>query len=276
MRSCSSCSGWPSQASWQAFRLSLERRPHPCSRCRARAAAAVALCVSALISGVATVITCIARHKALSRLAGAAVKQMAAHDGRDVHLSAHPAAQTPIGVCESFERSACAARSNVLERSAAQHGAGKALRHQRRGCAVLRRSAAGALGTSDRASRAAVQVPLGRVALASFGNPFFFGLLCGRSCESTPKPSRQWRRAGRVSGVEVWAGPPPPLLCYYPLSRPESGLFLKGSAPDTAISGIVSRLRSPEIAARVLAWIFRLGGRQCAARRRGDSHPRKR
>ena len=108
MRSCSSCSGWPSQASWQAFRLSLERRPHPCSRCRARAAAAVALCVSALISGVATVITCIARHKALSRLAGAAVKQMAAHDGRDVHLSAHPAAQTPIdsGVCESFERSA--------------------------------------------------------------------------------------------------------------------------------------------------------------------------
>ena len=50
------------------------------------------------------------------------------------------------------------ARSNVLERSAAQHGAGKALRHQRRGCAVLHRSAAGALGTSDRASRAAVQV----------------------------------------------------------------------------------------------------------------------
>ena len=66
----------------------------------------MALCVSALISGVATVITCIARHKALSRLAGAAVKQMAAHDGRDVHVSAHPAAQTPIdsGVCESFER----------------------------------------------------------------------------------------------------------------------------------------------------------------------------
>ena len=61
-----------------------------------------------VISGVATVITCIARHKALSRLAGAAVKQMAAHDGRDVHVSAHPAAQTPIdsGVCESFERSA--------------------------------------------------------------------------------------------------------------------------------------------------------------------------
>ena len=74
-----------------------------------------------------------------------------------------------------------ATRSNVLERSAAQHGAGKALRHQRRGCAVLRRSAAGALGTSDRASRAAVQVPLGRLALASFGNPFFFGLLCGSS-----------------------------------------------------------------------------------------------
>ena len=125
-----------------------------------------------------------------------------------------PSTQTP----ESFKRrSACAARSNVLERSAAQHGAGKALRHQRRGCAVLRRSAAGALGTSDRASRAAVQVPLGRLALASFGNPFFFDLLCGSRCESTPKPSRQWRRAGRVSGVEVWAGPPPPLLCYYPL-----------------------------------------------------------
>ena len=112
------------------------------------------------------------------------------------------------------------ARSNVLERSAAQHGAGKALRHQRRGCAVLRRSAAGALGTSDRASRAAVQVPLGRLALASFGNPFFFDLLMrigwATRCASTPKPSRQWRRewrrAGRVSGVEVWAGPPPPLL----------------------------------------------------------------
>ena len=43
-----------------------------------------------------------------------------------------------------------ATRSNVLERSAAQNGAGKALRHQRRGCAVLRRSAAGALGTSDK------------------------------------------------------------------------------------------------------------------------------
>ena len=175
MRSCSSCSGWPSQASWQAFRLSLERRPHPCSRCRARAAAAVALCVSALISGVATVITCIARHKALSRLAGAAVKQMAAHDGRDVHLSAHSAAQTPIdsGVCELG-----ATRSNVLERSAAQHGAGKALRHQRRGCAVLRRSAAGALGTSDRASRAAVQVPLGRLALASFGKALSSSAFC--------------------------------------------------------------------------------------------------
>ena len=119
------------------------------------------------------------------------------------------------------------ARSNVLERSAAQHGAGKALRHQRRGCAVLRRSAAGALGTSDRASRAAVQVPLGRLALASFGNPFFFDLLMrigwATRCASTPKPSRQWRRewrrAGRVSGVEVWAGPPPPLLYYFPLVR---------------------------------------------------------
>jgi hypothetical protein len=139
-------------------------------------------------------------------------------------LCTPPSTQTP----ESFKRrSACAARSNVLERSAAQHGAGKALRHQRRGCAVLRRSAAGALGTSDRASRAAVQVPLGRLALASFGNPFFFDLLCGSRCESTPKPSRQWRRewrrAGRVSGVEVWAGPPPPLLYYFPLvPAPES------------------------------------------------------
>ena len=138
-------------------------------------------------------------------------------------LCTPPSTQTP----ESFKRrSACAARSNVLERSAAQHGAGKALRHQRRGCAVLRRSAAGALGTLDRASRGAVQVPLGRQALASFGNPFFFGLLCGRSCESTPKPSRQWRRewrrAGRVSGVEVWAGPPPPLLYYFPLHAPDA------------------------------------------------------
>ena len=96
MRSCSSCSGWPSQASWQAFRLSLERRPHPCSRCRARAAAAVALCVSALISGVAAGSTCKARHKALSRLAGAGVKLMATHDGHDVHASAQPAVHTPI------------------------------------------------------------------------------------------------------------------------------------------------------------------------------------
>ena len=140
-------------------------------------------------------------------------------------LCTPPSTQTP----ESFKRrSACAARSNVLERSAAQHGAGKALRHQRRGCAVLRRSAAGALGTSDRASRAAVQVPLGRLALASFGNPFFFDLLMrigwATRCASTPKPSRQWRRelrrAGRVSGVEVWAGPPPPLLYYFPLPYP--------------------------------------------------------
>ena len=96
MRSCSSCSGWPSQASWQAFRLSLERRPHPCSRCRAQAAAAVALCVSALISGVATGSTSKARLKALSRLAGAGVKLMATHDGHDVHVSAQPAVHTPI------------------------------------------------------------------------------------------------------------------------------------------------------------------------------------
>ena len=108
MRSCSSCSGWPSQASWQAFRLSLERRPHPCSRCRARAAAAVALCVSALISGVAAGSTCIARHKAQSRLAGAAVKRMAAYDGRDVHLSAHSAGHTPICVgAHNFECAQC-------------------------------------------------------------------------------------------------------------------------------------------------------------------------
>ena len=96
MRSCSSCSGWPSQASWQAFRLSLERRPHPCSRCRARAAAAVALCVSALISGVATGSTSKARLKALSRLAGAGAKRTATHDGRDVHVSAQSAVHTPI------------------------------------------------------------------------------------------------------------------------------------------------------------------------------------
>ena len=96
MRSCSSCSGWPSQSCWQASRLSLERRPHPCSRCRARPAAAVAVCVSALISGVAAGSTCKARHKALSRLADAGVKRMAAHDGRDVHVSAQPAVLTPI------------------------------------------------------------------------------------------------------------------------------------------------------------------------------------
>ena len=95
-RSCSSCSGWPSQSCWQASRLSLERRPHPCSRCRARPAAAVAVCVSALISGVAAVSTCKARHKALSRLADAGVKRMAAHDGRDVHASAQPAVQTTL------------------------------------------------------------------------------------------------------------------------------------------------------------------------------------
>ena len=94
--SCSSCSGWPSQSCWQASRLPLERRPHPCSRCRARPAAAVAVCVSALISGVAAVSTCKARHKALSRLADAGVKRMAAHDGRDVHVSAQPAVLTPI------------------------------------------------------------------------------------------------------------------------------------------------------------------------------------
>ena len=180
MRSCSSCSGWPSQASWQAFRLSLERRPHPCSRCRARAAAAVALCVSALISGVATVITCIARHKALSRLAGAAVKQMAAHDGRDVHVSAHPAAQTPIdsGVCESFERSSWSRTQQcpgALRRSA----------RRRQGLATpatrMRRAAplsSWRAGHERQSVRAAVQVPLGRLALASFGNPFFFDLLC--------------------------------------------------------------------------------------------------
>ena len=95
-RSCSSCSGWPSQSCWQASRLSLERRPHPCSRCRARPAAAVAVCVSALISGVAAVSTSTARLKALSRLAGAGVKQMATHDGRNVHDSAQPAVHTPI------------------------------------------------------------------------------------------------------------------------------------------------------------------------------------
>ena len=107
------------------------------------------------------------------------------------------------------------------------------MRHQRSACAVLRRSAAGALGTSDRASRAAVQVPLGRLALASFGNPFFFDLLCGRSCESTPKPSRQWRRAGRVSGVEVWAGPPPPLLYYFPLTQLQAVFAMKDLALTT-------------------------------------------
>ena len=112
MRSCSSCSGWPSQASWQAFRLSLERRPHPCSRCRARAAAAVALCVSALISGVATGSTSKARLKALSRLAGAGVKLMATHDGHDVHVSAQPAVHTPIDSdASSIQATQCLCRT---------------------------------------------------------------------------------------------------------------------------------------------------------------------
>ena len=147
-----------------------------------------------------------------------------------------------------------APRSNVLERSAAQHGAGKALRHQRRGCAVLRRSAAGALGTSDRASRAAVQVPLGRLALASFGNPFFFDLLMrigwATRCASTPKPSRQWRRewrrAGRVSGVEVWAGPPPPLLYYFPLHVPQDATPIHNS---TSVVRGAQSARAPREAA---------------------------
>ena len=72
------------------------RQPHPCSRCRARPAAAAAVCVSALISGVVSGSTSKARHKALSRLAGAGVKRMATHDGRDVHVLAQPAVQTPI------------------------------------------------------------------------------------------------------------------------------------------------------------------------------------
>ena len=163
-RSCSSCSGWPSESCWQASRLSLERRPHPCSRCRARPAAAAAVCVSALISGVAAGSTCKARHKALSRLADAGVKRMAAHDGRDVHLSAHSAAQTPIdsGVCESFERSAwCHTQQcpGALRRSA----------RRRQGLATpatrVRRAAplsSWRAGHERQASRAAVQVPLGR------------------------------------------------------------------------------------------------------------------
>ena len=151
-------------------------------------------------------------------------------------LCTPPSTQTP----PAFKRrSACAARSNVLERSAAQHGAGKALRHQRRGCAVLRRSAAGALGTSDRASRAAVQVPLGRLALASFGTPFFFDLLCGRSCESTPKPSRQWRREWRRAGRSgCWARSPisrrSPRRSSAP--SPSSGTAASSSPSSTASS----------------------------------------
>ena len=162
--SCSSCSGRPSQSCWQASRLPLERRPHPCSRCRARPAAAVAVCVSALISGVAAGSTCKARHKALSRLADAGVKRMAAHDGRDVHVSAQPAVLTPIDPStqtpESFKRrSACAARSNVLVSAAAQHGEGEALRHRRRACAALRGSAAGVLARDERLSRSERRTP---------------------------------------------------------------------------------------------------------------------
>ena len=111
-RSCSSCSGWPSQSCWQASRLSLERRPHPCSRCRARPAAAVAVCVSALISGVAAGSTCKARHKVLSRLAGAGVKLMATHDGHDVHVSAQPAVHTPIDSdASSIQATQCLCRT---------------------------------------------------------------------------------------------------------------------------------------------------------------------
>ena len=111
-RSCSSCSGWPSQSCWQASRLPLERRPHPCSRCRARPAAAAAVCVSALISGVVSGSTSKARHKALSRLAGAGVKRMATHDGRDVHVSAQPAVLTPIDSdASSIQATQCLCRT---------------------------------------------------------------------------------------------------------------------------------------------------------------------
>ena len=89
---------------------------------------------------------------------------MAAHDGRDVHLSAHSAAQTPIdsGVCESFERSAwCHTQQcpGALRRSA----------RRRQGLATpatrVRRAAplsSWRAGHERQASRAAVQVPLGR------------------------------------------------------------------------------------------------------------------
>ena len=111
-RSCSSCSGRPSQSCWQASRLPLERRPHPCSRCRARPAAAAAVCVSALISSVAAGSTCKARHKALSRLAGAGVKLMATHDGHDVHVSAQPAVHTPIDSdASSIQATQCLCRT---------------------------------------------------------------------------------------------------------------------------------------------------------------------
>ena len=110
--SCSSCSGRPSQSCWQASRLPLERRPHPCSRCRARPAAAAAVCVSALISSVAAGSTCKARHKALSRLAGAGVKLMATHDGHDVHVSAQPAVHTPIDSdASSIQATQCLCRT---------------------------------------------------------------------------------------------------------------------------------------------------------------------
>ena len=74
---------------------------------------------------------------------------------------------------------------------------------------MLRRSAAGALGTSDRASRAAVQVPLGRLALASFGNPFFFDLLMRigwpTRCASTPNPVVNGAVPGAVPvGLAAW------------------------------------------------------------------------
>ena len=147
-------------------------------------------------------------------------------------ISAHPAAQTPIdsGVCESF-------RTQCLVTHAACPGAHRRSARRRQGLATpatrVRRAAplsSWRAGHERQSVSGSGSGSAGPSALASFGNPFFFDLLMrigwATRCASTPKPSRQWRRAGRVSGPEVWIGPPPPLLCYYYLRPVENYQWL--------------------------------------------------
>ena len=93
-------------------------------------------------------------------------------------------------------------------------GAGSVfLGHQRRGCAAQWLAywarATERLGQRFRFRWAVIKHLL---RLETLSSSTFSDISVRRCEESTPKPSRQWRRAGRVSGVEVWAGPPPPLL----------------------------------------------------------------